>query len=450
MTKTEAAISAMRRRLGNSGCTPGSRLHALTLSTPSINSIDELLASDDFNEQAPDLLKQELNDRIDELTDRKGSSSKGREECLTSYVRILHSHYIADGLYGRVPDLIGSFTRSIKAETSEKEAVLALRALALTAITISDDSLYETSEATVKRSVTDSQSFPTKAAAIHCLGTCIAFGAVAEEEILETLAFLLEVVTSDGNLVGAADNAETVTAALRVYGFLATLVEDLENESEEAIEAFLEQLDSSDPEVQIAAGENIALLYEKSYTPQEEDETVSDLEELEEGGDSSGDDSGDSSLIKRYNAYHNTSAVVEKVSALASLSTHKLNKRFKQQLHKSFSSILIAVENPRLGLRTNSARGMRIKIYQAGEMDVDSWWKLMRLNALRRILSSGFVAHYFEGNKRVLEILPIIMRDTRGASGERSGVASPRRGGKDKPSKGKYRESRRFLDVPDL
>ena len=73
----------------------------------------------------------------------------------------------------------------------------------------------------------------------------------------------------------------------------------------------------------------------------------------------------------------------------------------------------------------------------------------MRLNALRRILSGGFVAHYFEGNKRVLEMLPIIMRDKRGANGERSGVTSPRRGMKDKASKGKYRESRRFLDVSD-
>ena len=324
--------------------------------------------------------------------------------------------------------------------------MLALKALALTAITVSDDSFYEHSEATVKRSITDSQSFPTKAAAIHCLGTCLAFGGAGEEEILETLAFLLEIITSDGNVVDAADSAETVTAALRVYGFLATRVEDLENESEEAVEAFLEQLDSSDPDVQIAAGENIALLYEKSYTPQEEDETTSDIEELEEDGGSSGEESGDSNLIKRYNAYHNTPEVVEKVSALATLSTHKLSKRVKQQLHKSFASILTTVENPRLGLRTNSARGMRIKIYQSGEMDVDSWWKLMRLNALRRLLSAGFVSHYFEGNKQVLEMVPILMRQT-GAPG--SGVASPRRGGKDKPAKGKFRESRRFLDVPD-
>jgi hypothetical protein len=444
--KMGVATLVMRHRSGELriGYTPLG--HRANSPSSSINSIDELLASDDFNDQAPDLIKQELRDRIEELIDRKGSSNKGREECLTSYIRILNSHYIADALYGCVPDLISSFSRSIKAESSEREAMLALKALALTAISISDEKLYEYSAATVKRSITDSQSFPTKAAAIHCLGTCIAFGGAGEEEILETLAFLLEIITSDGNLVDAADNAETVTAALRVYGFLATRVEDLENDSEEAIEAFLEQLDSSEPDVQIAAGENIALLYEKSYTPQEEDETTSDIEEPEEGGDSSGDESGDLNLIKRYNAYHNTSEVIEKVSALASLSTHKLNKRIKQLLHKSFASILITVENPRLGLRTNSARGMRVKIYQSGEMDVDSWWKLMRLNALRRLLAGGFVNHYFEGNKQVLEMLPIIIRQTGGTG---SGMASPRRGGKDKPTKGKYRESRRFLDVPD-
>ena len=90
---------------------------------------------------------------------------------------------------------------------------------------------------------------------------------------------------------------------------------------------------------------------------------------------------------------------------------------------------------------------MHVKIYQAGEMDVDSWWKLMRLNALKRLLAGGFVNHYFEANKQVLEMLPIIMRET-GPSGERSGKVSPGRKGA-KPNKGKYRESRRFLDVPE-
>lgn len=411
----------------------------------SINSIDELLASDDFNEQAPDGLKQELRDRIEELTDRKGSSNKGREECLTSYIRILDSHHIADELYGKMPDLLSAFGRSIKAETSEKEAMLALKALALTAITLADDSLYENVSAQLKRTISDSQSFPIKAAAIHCLGTCISFGGADEQEIIDILTFLLEIISSDGAFIEAADDAESVCAALRVYGFLATQVDDLEGESEDAVAAFMDQLDSSDPEVQIAAGENIALFYEKSYSPLEEDETLSDLEEPEQEDNSSEDESGDSPLVKRYDAYHNTSEVIDKVTALASLSTHKLNKRIKRQLHQSFASILTTVENPRLGLRTNNARGMRVKIQQTGEMDVDSWWKLMRLNALRKLLAGGFVNHYYEGNKQVLDMLPIIIRET----GPSSGMGSPRgKMGKDKPGKGRYRENRRFLDVP--
>ncbi len=324
--------------------------------------------------------------------------------------------------------------------------MLALKALELTAITLADESMYENVSALLKRTVSDSQSYPTKAAALHCLSTCISFSGADEQEITDTLTWLLEIISSDGAFIEALDDAETVVAALRVYGYLATQVEDMEDDSEDAIAAFMEQLDSTNPDVQIAAGENIALLYEKSYSPLEEDETLSDTEEAEPGDDSSGDESGDSHLVKRYNAYHNSAEVIEKVSALASLSTHKLNKRVKRELHQSFASILITIENPRVGLRTNNARGMRVRIQQSGEMDVDSWWKLMRLNALRRLLAGGFVNHYYEGNKQVLDMLPIIMRET----GPSSGMASPRgRSGKDKPNKGRYRESRRFLDVPD-
>ena len=419
----------------------------LTLLSRSVNSIDELLANnDDVNEQAPDMLKQELHDLIAELADRKGSSNQGREERLTSYIRILNAHQFADDLYGKVPALVSSFSRSIKTEVSEKETILALKALALTAVSIADDTLYESVEDLLKRTIGNSQSFPTKAAAIHCLGTCVSFGGAAEEGISEILNFLLEIISSDGAFVDATDDPETVTAALRVYAFLATQVQDLESESEDAIAAFVEQLESSDPEVQIAAGENIALLYEKSYSPRDEDESASDIEEQEQEDDSSGDESGDASLVKRYTAYRNTSEVLDKVSALASLSTHKLNKRVKRQLHQSFASILITVQNPRLGLRTNSARGMQVKMYQTGEMDVDSWWKLIRLNALRRLLAGGFVNHYFEGNKQVLEMLPVIMRETGPTPGP--GLASPKKHGRDKASKGKYRDSRKFLSVP--
>ncbi|ERF73293.1 hypothetical protein EPUS_03126 [Endocarpon pusillum Z07020] len=401
----------------------------------SINSIDELLASDDFNEQAAEPQRQELKDRIEELCERKGSSYKGREDSLAAFVRILTAHHLADELYGRVADLVSALLRSVKAESTERETILALKAIALMVISFQDDISYDGLSAQLKRTICDTQSLSTKAAAIHSLGTCIAFCGAGDDEIMEVLNFLLEIASSDGSFVNATDDADTVIAALQEYGFLTTYIEDLETESEDAVAAFVDQLDSDNVYVQIAAGENISLLYEKSYTPMEEDDTLSDLEETEDNS-SSGDDSGNSDgpkLIKRYNAYHNTYEILEKVQALASLSSRKLSKHEKKQLHQSFASIQITVENPRLGLQTNNASRMTVRIHQEGEMKVDKWWKLMRLNALRRLLQGGFVNHYFEGNKQVLDTLPLIMRDV-----NVKGLRSP---GHDKGKKGRWKDN---------
>ena len=405
----------------------------------SINSIDALLESDDFNEQATDVLKQELHDCIEELLDRKSSNKHSREDALTTYVRILTAHHIADALFGRVPELLSAFSRSVKAETTERETTLALRALAITSITIEDDSLWETVGALVKRTIGDSQLLPVKAAAIHCLGICITFGGAGDQEIMETLTFLLEIASSDGAFVDAEDNADIVRAALQEYGFLVTQIDDIETESEEAIEVFMDQLDSSEPSVQIAAGENIALLYEKSYTPLEEDESPEDTEETAMNSESD-EDHGDSSLVKRYNAYHNSFPIIEKVTALASLSTKAMSRRDKKNLHQSFASIAMTVENPKLGLQTNNASKMTVRVHRSGEMKVDRWWKLMRLSALRRLLGGGFVNHYYEGNKQLLDALPLILRDT----GEGPGLGSPRKA-PPKASKGRFRDSRRFV-----
>ncbi|KAG9770673.1 hypothetical protein ABEF95_009026 [Exophiala dermatitidis] len=411
----------------------------------SINSIDALLESDDFNEQTTEVIRQELVDAIADLLERKGSSNKSREDSLTTYVRCLTSHYLAEVLHGRVPELLSAFGRSIKAETSEKETTLALRAVALTAITFADHTLYETVSGVLKRSISDSQSLPVKAAGIYALGICLSFGGAGEEEISEMMTFLLEIASSDGSFIGADDDPEVVTAALNTYGFLATQVEDVEDESEDAVAAFLDQLDADDVRVQVAAGENIALLYEKSYTPREDDDDVSsEGEEQHENGVGSSDELGgardDSGLVKRYNAYHNTHEVVEKVTALASLSTKSMHRRDKKLLHQSFASISVTVQNPKLGLQSNNASKRVVRVHREGEMRVDKWWKLMRLNAIRRLLGGGFVNHYFEGNKQVLDALPMIMRST----GD-DGMRSPRKGASSKGSKGRFRDNRRFV-----
>jgi len=385
------------------------------------------------------VLKDTLNNIIAEILERKGSSSESRETAYVTYDRILSSHHFGDVLYGRVDDILTAFSKSIKAETTSKETIFALKGVSLTAISFEDSALYETMGTLLKKTISDSQDNTTKAAALHCLGISLVFGGAGDEEMAETCEFLLEIVQSDGGFIGADDNAEVVAAALQTYSFLTTQLDDVEATSEDAVEAFLEQLDSGDADVQIAAGEAIALLFEKSYSPREDDDDESNDEDEGEGADSD-DAGGDNGLVKRYNAYHNPAEVLEKVTSLASVSSKGINRHDKKKIHQSFSSIAMTVENPRNGLRTNNSSKATIRIHREGEIKVDQWWKLMRLNALRRLLAGGFVNHYFEGNKQLLNALPVIVRSTRVG-----GTLSPRR----TPKKGgdKYKDARRFVSA---
>jgi hypothetical protein len=230
--------------------------------------------------------------------------------------------------------------------------------------------------------------------------------------------FLLEIVESDGNSVGSGDDGAVVTAALEEWGFLATQLEDMEDSTEAAIEAFIEQLDSSEPSVQIAAGENIALLYEKSYTEAEEDEEV-ESEDDEDPEDESPRDGP--KMVKRYDPYRRIDKLRHTLSDLASISSRRLSKKDRKSLHTNFSDILNSVENPTRGPRYQNAVNqetgkrygsrMTIRIHRTGVMKIDKWWKLHRLHALRRILAGGFVTHY-EKNEVIFDSLPYVEADT--------------------------------------
>ncbi len=90
---------------------------------------------------------------------------------------------------------------------------------------------------------------------------------MAAEGLLE---FLTEIIESDGQAIDAPDSPLVVTAALQAWGFVATHLDDLSAQCEQAMEAFVEQLDSTDAEVQTGAGSNIALLFEASREHEEE------------------------------------------------------------------------------------------------------------------------------------------------------------------------------------
>ncbi|KFY30995.1 hypothetical protein V493_01486 [Pseudogymnoascus sp. VKM F-4281 (FW-2241)] len=378
----------------------------------STNSIDDLLSAEGVEDDGTDAWKQTLSVRIEEIIDRKRSSIQGRELAYAVYVHLLTTHYAFDTITPQRADLLAAFLKSIKAESSEKETQLAIRAIAITLITSPSDTAYATVFPAIKRSYTSSESIAVKTTAISSLGSILMYGGAADEATEELLDELLEIIESDGASIDAADEAPVVVAALESWGFLATSLDDMEDRTEDAMDAFVEQLESTDAAVQIAAGENIALLFEKSYTDREEDDGPP--EEVE-------DDEGfplDNSLVKRYNVYRQTNQLQHTLRQLAAVSSKSISRKDRKHLHASFGDILCTVEHPQRGPRYQKAidqetgkrygSRMRVKVHGGGSMTIDRWWKLMRLHELRRVLGGGFVVHY-EHNEVVFDSLPIMM-----------------------------------------
>lgn len=381
------------------------------------NSIDELLSPVDFDpDAAPEVWIADLEERITALCDRKRSSVQGREERLVGFNALLTRHYAADQVKPKLDELVPALMKSVKGGQTERETVLALKALSLVLVTEPSETIYDALADPTKAMAVDAEHAIAKIAAIHALGVITFYGGASSEETQSVMDFLLEIASSDGASVEEPDNAEIVVAALEEWGFLATQMDDLEEATEEAMETFVDQLDSSDVGVQIAAGENIALLFEKSYTEAESDEEDNHASGSENDDD---DQAKGPRMIKRYTVYRQTHQLKSTLERLAKASSRRISKKARKNLHLTFSDILHTVEKPTRGPRYSTALddqgrelGSRIKIAVpgGGRMTVDKWWKLHRLNGLKRLLQGGFLVHY-EFNQTVFDTLPVIVED---------------------------------------
>ncbi|WPH01792.1 Hypothetical protein R9X50_00464500 [Acrodontium crateriforme] len=380
----------------------------------STNSIDELLlAPPELENEEPGTWIADIGDLINEICDRKRSSVQGREEALNVFSVMMMRHYAKNEIASRMDDLLPAILKSVKAGQTEKETVLGLKALALMIVSDPSDTVYDTVSGPIKLSITDAQHPGAKIAAIHALSLATFYGGASDEEILNVMEFFLEIITTDGEAVEEADNAEIVTAALVEWSFLATLVEDVQDVTEEAMDAFVDQLESSNATVQIAAGENIALLFEKSHTEAESDDELSSEDEAEAA---SRNERNEPRFVKRYTVYRQQHLLEKTLEELARASSKRLSKKDRKNLHLTFKDVLLTVEKPTRGPRWSTAiddetgreYGSRLKISVSdhGRMTIDEWWKLHRLNGLKRLLQSGFLVHY-DQNPAVYESLPV-------------------------------------------
>jgi len=362
--------------------------------TMSTNSVDE---EDDLG----NTWAERLQDRVTELQDRKRSSVQGREATLGGYNHLLKHHFAQRQLDRSVAELMPVFLRDVKNGSSDEERLRALKAFTLTVLTCSSDTIFEQALPILKAACHDAEEEGNKVEAIHALCIAVTYGGGSSDAAEEVLDFLLEIIESDGQSVDAADSGPVVTAALQAWAFVASHLDDLTVQSETAIEAFMEQLDSSDPDVQTSAGVNIALLFESAR----------DYEE----------DTGES-VDMQYNQHR----IMTRIAEIVRDSSKTVSKKGRRNLRSNFSSIVTSLErgkgpgystagrsgpNPHTGGSRTDDHGEfrefgyreKIRIYNQFLL-ITTWSLHARAEMLKILLGGGFGLHYLE-NPVVRDIL---------------------------------------------
>jgi len=347
-----------------------------------------------------------LADRIEEICDRKRSSVEGRENSYSAYIRFLLANYAREVIYGRTEELADSFLKSIKSGRSEKEAALAVRALALTIITDPTEKLFDKTYRTLRAMANDHDNNAVKAIIISTLSiACFYIGTQTEKEDL--MSFFLDIISSDGELIGAGDSAEVVAAALHAWGLLATVYSGSPQEiSDEAIETFVDQLDSISVEVQIAAGENIALLYEMSYSEADDETDEEQLEFWRQRGKVLEFD--EQVFIQKYQPFGRENDLLNTLSGLTSGTKRFLNKKNRKVQHSAFQTILKGVEHPHVG---DGRPHQKLTVSRDKQLAVDEWWKLVRVHGVKSMLRGGWQTH-LQLNESFVKTLGLSMSET--------------------------------------
>ncbi|KAJ8130142.1 hypothetical protein O1611_g3488 [Lasiodiplodia mahajangana] len=348
--------------------------------------------SDDGNEPVATWTER-LGDRIAELLDRKRSSAKGRETCLSAYTHIIRHHHAEEQLAPQLNELVPALLKSIRGGSNMEETLSAVKALTMTILSTESEDFYDRVYPSLKSLCQDSAEEALKVQAIEAMSIATMCGGgsmVAAEELLD---FLVDIVESDGHSVEAGDNGPVVSAALTAWGFVASNLDDLQGQSDLALEVFTEQLDSTDVDVQIAAGSNIALIFEAAREYEDETDEAWDLQ-------------------------YDQHKLVQRMTALVRESSKSVSKKDRKQLHASFNSVLTSLEHGK-GPGYSTARRMASNPHTGGSktdfgeeyreygyrekirihnisMVIDTWSLSARVETLRSVLGAGLAVHYLE------------------------------------------------------
>ncbi|KAF4595144.1 IFRD domain-containing protein [Ophiocordyceps camponoti-floridani] len=341
---------------------------------------------------------------IDGLTDRKRNNSSVREQYLDAYLRVLRKRYNVQvhlWLDPAAAALVDMFLKDANRGATPRERLLSLQAYALTLAVVEDLDVYEVGSKLLKQILTDEDDQDCRVQAIYALCMTTLYGGGLQEVALELMQYLVEIVQSDGESIEAHDDVAVVSAAMRGWAFVASHVDDYADDADSAMDAFVDQLDSADVEVQSLAGHCIALIYESSRT-----------HETETG--------------EPFQLPYDPQRLVCRLEELAKLSAKSVSRKNRRDLRDSLVSVVTSLERgvgpyystalyvPEpdafvpASLRTDDGRaeyGHRCKLRLGGRTAlIDTWSLYSRVNMMKLLFQGGLENHVFV-NPVVVECL---------------------------------------------
>lgn len=210
---------------------------------------------------------------IEQLKDRKHNNSDAREHLLENYIKALRTRFSNDALdwlSEAGAQLADIFLRDANRAPTARERLLSLKAYELTIMTAQDVDVFDAGQRRLKAILVDDDDEDCKEHALYALSLTALYAGGGEEAALDLMEYFIEIVQSDGETAEAYDSTAVVAAAMRAWTWLAAHVDDYSALADTAMDAIVDQLDSSVVEVQSLAGEAIALIFEASRAHESE------------------------------------------------------------------------------------------------------------------------------------------------------------------------------------
>jgi len=265
-----------------------------------------------------------------------------------------------------------------------------------------------------------------KVFAIHALCMTVLYAGGLEESALEIMQYLLDIVQSDGESIESHDNAAVVSAALVGWSFVAGHVDDFSDYADTAMDAFVDQLYSSDTEIQCNAGQAIALIYESSRHHEQE-------------------------TGEPFQLAYDPRRLVGRLNELAKLSSKSVSRKARRDLRDSLVSVITSLErgvgpyystalyipekdsHVPASQRTEDGQaeyGYRCRLRLGNHSTrIDTWSLLSRVNMMKILFRGGLQHHVF--------VNPVVMECLEDAHWGEDQVSANH--GSNKPSKGRKR-----------